>query len=128
MTTTFDPSLADDVSYVRFYIGDTKTDEGVYLQDETIQFFLDETESYEETIIECIKYIITQLSTPNFSKDWLTVDVSKAREAYEKLLTEKRNEYGMNVAIASVSISNPHRADSYEQDENGEYEDVTGDP
>lgn len=126
MTVTFDPALATDVDLVRFHVGDTDT-EASYLQNETIQYFLDETESVGETVIKCLTYIITQLSSPNFTKDWLSVSNDSARKGYEDLLNRKRIEFGLPVAVASASVSHPHRADNY-TNEDGVYEDITGDP
>lgn len=127
MTYEFDPSLADDVSLVRFHIGDTN-EAGCYLQDETIQYWVDQTNSIGEASVMCIKYIITQLSSPNFNLDWMSVSNAEARAGYEQMLKEKRIEFGLPSAIAVSTISHPHRADNYEQDENGLYEDVTGVP
>lgn len=114
MTFTFDPALADDTSLVRFHIGDTNT-AGYYLEDETIDYFVDNY-SVEVAVIKCLQYIITQLSTPNFSKDWLTVSNDQARAGYEKILKSKAIELGVNLtgAVASASISLPYRADSYQ--------------
>jgi len=39
MTFSFDENLADDVSLVRFHIGDTD-DAGHFLEDETIQYHI----------------------------------------------------------------------------------------
>lgn len=123
MTFTFDPSLADDVSYIRFFVGDTSS-EGYYLEDETIQFLFDDSESYEQSIVDCIQFIITQLSSPNFHLDWMSVSVEQAREGYEKLLKEKKIEFGIQTATASATISLPHRADSDDYaDEDGNFVD-----
>lgn len=119
MTTTFDASLGDDVSIVRFHIGDTNVP-NVYLQDETIQARLTEHEdSVEETVIDCIQFIIAQLSIPNFSKDWLSVNVNDARQAYEVMLTRKRQEFGIRTVFGTSTISLPGRydADDYDYDE-----------
>lgn len=114
MTFTFSPSLATDADLVRFHIGDT-SDDGHYVEDESIAYFLSIL-TVEETVIACIRYIITQLSSPNFKQDWLSVDLDKAREGYERLLKEKAKELGVSLGtVASASISLPRRADSYEE-------------
>jgi len=126
MAFTFDPALADNVSLVRFHIGDVNED-GFYLHDETIQYFVT-AGSVGSAVIACIKHIITQLSVPNFNLDWMSVSVGEARQGYEKLLKDKQIEFGIQTAIASASISLPHRIDSYDvADENGEFDDP-GDP
>ncbi len=114
MTFTFDPTLSNDESKVRFHIGDTNED-GYYVEDETITYFV---QSYDvpTAVIQCIRYIITQLSTPNFSKDWLSVSNEQARVGYEKMLKDKALELGISLSrvVASSSISLPYRADSYQ--------------
>jgi len=115
MTFTFDPSLADSVSIVRFHIGDTSPN-GNYLEDETINYWVNAS-SLEEAVISCIKYIITQLSTPNFKKDWLSVSNHEARMGFEIILKNKQEEFGLSSGlIATSTISLPRRADSYSTD------------
>lgn len=113
MTASYNPSLSDNVSLVRFHIGDTNTD-GAFLQDETIQYWLTNTASTGEAVVACIKYIITQLSQPGFKLDWLTVDNASARTSYNELLKQKAQEFGVALSTASfgTNVSNRWRADS----------------
>lgn len=114
MTYTYDPAAlaSDDVSLVRFHIGDNH-DEGHYLENEEIQYWITAS-SVEEAVIACIRYIITQLSSPNFKKDWLSVTNHEARVGFEKILDAKQEEFGLSSGlIATSSISLPRRADSY---------------
>jgi hypothetical protein len=118
MAYHFDPALADDVSLVRFHIGDTNGEGGHFLEDETIRYWVT-TSGVPEAVIECIRYIITQLSTPNFVQYWLEVTNEKAREGYEKMLAEKMKEFGINPASGikiQSKISLPYRSDSYMTD------------
>jgi hypothetical protein len=126
MTYTFDPSLSTDLALVRFHIGDT-SEAGAYLQDETITALLASSGSVGGAVIASIKYIITQLSQPNFSLDWLSVDPASARAGYENLLKQKAQEFGISLSSVSAvaSISLPHRADSGEN-EGGLYSDDAG--
>lgn len=114
MSFSFLAALTNDTSLVRFHIGDTSP-EGHYLEDETIQYFLT---NYDigTAVVQCIKYIITQLSQPNFRLDWLTVSNETARDGYEKLLKSKALELGVSLsgARATSTISLPYRADSYQ--------------
>jgi hypothetical protein len=114
MTFTFAPALTADLDLVRFHIGDTNTD-GHYLEDETITYFLTNYD-VATAVIRCIQYIITQLSTPNFRQDWLSVDTATARAGYETMLKQKAIELGVSLtgAVASSTISLPYRADSYQ--------------
>jgi len=116
MTFTFDASLGTDLALVRFNIGDT-SEEGAYLSDETITALLTSEGSVGGAVIASIRYIITQLATPNFKKDWLSVDYKTAREGFEKLLKDKAHEFDIKLMKGisfSSSISNPSRADSYQ--------------
>lgn len=125
MTYAFDPTLADDVSLVRFHIGDTNP-AGCYLQDETIQYWIDQTDSIGKASLQCIQYIITQLSTPGFNLDWLSVNMADARKGYQDLMTQKMIEFGLPAARMVASVSLPHRADSYERSQDGTYPETYG--
>jgi len=116
MTYSFDPSLANDVSLVRFHIGDN-SDEGHYLDDETIQYFVTAS-GVGTAVVRCIQYIITQLSQPDFRKDWLSVSNGEARKGYESLLKTKAQEFSISVsgAVMTSSVSLPFRPDSYMTD------------
>lgn len=114
MAFTFNAALTDDVSLVRFHIGDNHSD-GYYLEDATINYFVT-TYDLATAVVRCIQYIITQLSTPNFRLDWLTVSNEQARAGYEALLKSKAMELGISLSgvTASSTISLPYRADSYQ--------------
>ena len=116
MTFTFAPSLNTDLALVRFHIGDT-SEEGAYLADETITALLASEGSVGAAVIASIRYILTQLSTPNFKKDWLSVDYKTAREGFENLLKDKAQEFDVKLTkgiVISSSISSVSRADSYQ--------------
>lgn len=112
-TFTYDNTLATDLAKVRFHIGDTSSD-GNYLWDETINALVTSEGSVGGAVVACIKYIITQLSSPNFRLDWLTVSNEKAREGFENLLKQKAQEFSISVSnvTATSTISLPYRADS----------------
>jgi len=111
-TFTFDNTLSTDLAKVRFHIGDTSS-EGNYLWDETINALVTSEGSVGGAVVASIRYIITQLSSPNFKLDWLSVSNEKAREGFEKLLKDKAHELGISLGVtASATISSPYRADS----------------
>lgn len=123
MTYSHDQTLSSDLALVRFHIGDTSED-GAYLSDETITALLTLEGTVGKTVIACIKYIITQLSSPDFKMDWLSVSNKQAIEGYKYLLKTKAQELGVNVggATASSSISLPYRADSYQDSDDSTYD------
>ncbi len=112
MTFTFATNLSTDLALVRFHIGDTSED-GAYLADETITALLTSEGSVGGAVVASIRYILTQLSVPNFRKDWLSVDYEKARDGYEMLLKEKAREFGVALGGSFASAVKPmYRADS----------------
>lgn len=124
MAFTFDTSLATDLALVRFHVGDTDTD-GYYLADETINALITSQGSVGGATLACIKYIITQLSKPNFKLDWMAVsDMQEARKGYEQLLTKKAQEFGLSPTGITVSgsISMPYRADSGQDSDEDVYD------
>lgn len=120
MTFTFDPSLADEISLVRFHIGDNHT-EGHFIEDETIQYYITNY-GWKKAVIAGIGYIITQLARPDFVEDWLEVNHEKARLGYEGILKLKKQELGVGSAVAMATVSLPSRADSLQV--NNDYSEV----
>ena len=122
MTFTYNPALSNDVSLVRFHIGDTNAD-GAFLEDETINYLVT-TYSVGEAVVRSIQYIITQLSQPDFKLDWLSVSNKEARTGYEKLLKEKAQELGIRLSklTPTSTISQPYRADSYQDSDTSVYD------
>ena len=118
MTISFNPALANDISVVRFQIGDTDSD-GYFIEDETITALVTSEGSVGGAVIACIQYIITQVNKVSFSLDWLNVgDPRNNLDYWQRLLKEKRSEYGIHVTTISASIANMNRADSYEDSDN----------
>ena len=123
MTFTFATNLSTDLAKVRFHIGDTNS-AGAYLADETINALVTSEGSVGGAVVACIKYIITQLSQPDFRLDWMSVSNAEARKGFQELLKQKAQEFGVTLsgATAAATISLPHRADSLEN-EDGVYSD-----
>ena len=118
MSFSFDASLGDSVSWVRFMIGDTDSN-GYYLQDESIQYWIT-AGSKEQAVIDCIENIIAQLSMPTTKLDWLSVDYSTARAGYEALLKRMKQKLGKTNGVTFGQVTHtPYRADSKQTD--GDY-------
>jgi hypothetical protein len=114
MTFSFDPALADDVSLLRFELGDDHS-EGHYLEDETIQALISANAATAK--VQCIRYIIRQLSQPDFKLDWLQVSMKEARLAYQEMLDSEEASTGTGrAARARSTISLPRRVDNYQTD------------
>ena len=122
-TFTFDNTLATDLAKVRFHIGDVSS-AGNYLWDETINALVTSEGSVGGAVVACIKFIITQLSSPDFKQDWMSVSNKEARAGFENLLKVKAQEFGVSLsnATATSTISLPYRADSYQDSDNNTYD------
>lgn len=90
--------MADDwghVELVRFHVGDSDSDAPIF-SDETILGLLRSFDGdVGKTVIACIENIIAQLSMPNFTADWLSIDTKTAREGFQALMNTKRRAFGM---------------------------------
>lgn len=116
MTFTFDPDLGDNISLVRFHCGDT-SDAGHFVDDATITYLLaDNDNEIGKVVILCIKYILTQLSQPDFSVGWMNVSNAQARDGYENMLVRKAQEFSVSIGGVrqSVTVKNISRSDSYQ--------------
>ena len=131
-TFTFDNTLSTDLAKVRFHIGDTSS-AGNYIWDETITALVASEGSVGGAVISSIRYIISQLSSPDFKLDWLSVSNKEARAGFELLLQQKAQELGISLGgTSTVTIKNAYRADSDQytsstrtdstQDETGVYD------
>lgn len=121
MSFSFDPTLGDDVSLVRFHCGDTD-EEGYFLDDETIQYWVNQ-DTVNSAVINCIRYILSQLSRPDFKLDWMSISgMQEARKGYEALLMQKMAELGEVTFSATSTISLPYRADSLQDSGESGYE------
>jgi hypothetical protein len=116
MTFTFDPSMSDDVSLVRFHVGDT-VEMDHQIEDATIKYFVD-SDGVGTAVIKCIQYIITRLSQPDERTGNYSRSNANARAGYETLLKAKAQEFSVNLSgvTMSSSVSLPWRADSYMTD------------
>ena len=116
MTYTFNPSLADNVSLVRFHTGDNH-DDGHFVEDETIRYLLTvNNNDVGLSVVAVLKYIVSQLSQPNFSVGWMNVDNATACTAYKELLIRKAQEFSTTISGVSqaVTVKSVSRSDSYQ--------------
>lgn len=110
MTFTYTPSTPNDITRVRFAIGDTDTTAAVFT-DEEITFQISETTTWQRAVIALLESLIARLAaTPDFQADWLRVSQAEALKAYQALLKIKRAEYG--VATITATAKHTYRPDS----------------
>jgi hypothetical protein len=104
MTFTYTPSASpDDVTWVRFEIGDTVESDALF-SDEEINMSISSEGSRNKAVLALIDAQIEMLLIPDFKADWLTVTPSKAVAGLRSLKLSKRKKYG----IPAVSSSTVH--------------------
>ena len=100
MTFTYTPNSPNDITRVRFHIGDTVESSAMY-SDEEITFGIAEGGSYQQAVIILLQNLIARLSAePDFTADWLRVDNRRSVEGYRVLLQEKRRQFGISAVRA----------------------------
>jgi hypothetical protein len=115
MTFTFAGDLAIDRDFVRFEVGDT-TEDSAWLSDEIIASLVTQAGSKQGAVVRALKFIIMQLSKPDFKADWLSVTNGEARKGYQAMLADKQKEYGIGGISASVVYT--YRSDTLMEDPN----------
>lgn len=105
----------NDISRVRFNIGDVNGDRAIF-SDEIITAVIIEVGTWQAAVIACIQDIIAQLTAqPNFRADWLSVDYTTALANYQALLNLKARQ--LNVPNGQITATSSYlwRPDSNQQ-------------
>lgn len=103
---TFTYSLVSpytDVSRVRFHIRDTDSSAAMF-SDEEITFRISESGDWQHAVIDLLTAKVTELANiPDFSAGFLRVSQTTARADLERLLTMKRQEFGIARIVATAN-------------------------
>lgn len=111
MTFTYNLSVPDDITRVRFHLADTNPDEAKF-SDEEITFVISEAGSWQAAVIALLRNLIAKISaTPDFQADWLRVSLPRALEGFDRLLSIKLNEFGLADTIVGAAKA-VYRSDS----------------
>jgi hypothetical protein len=113
VTFTFLADLSTALDRVRFSIGDTDS-AGYYLADETINALIT-LHGENGAIVESLRYILAQLSRPDFRADWLQVTNKEAATAVRLQLRDAIRRYGTGGLVAGTV--NVYRQDSQQTEE-----------
>ena len=106
MTFSYSP-ITNDLSRVRFHIGDTDAASAMF-SDEEVTGVITEVGDWKKAVIALIQNLIAKCSQPNFTADWLTVDSASAVRSYQALLQMKRRELKVYANVATtVSVYRP---------------------
>lgn len=97
MTFTYDliPPVGD-VTWVRFHIRDTDSATAIF-PDEEIEFAISEEGGKKEAVVALIRQIIGQLARePDMRVDWMSVNWRTSIEAWQALLSQFEDKFGLN--------------------------------
>lgn len=111
MTFTYNLASPDDITRVRFHLGDT-TEETAIFSDEEITFITGEAGTWQKAVIACIRSVMGRLAAePDMQADWLKIDWRRSADSWKLLLSEKSQEFGVGKARASSGGQHAFRPD-----------------
>lgn len=111
MTFTYNPATnPDDVTLVRYYIGD-RTEATAWWTDAEINMILTQEGSVGKAAISLLDRMITEISQePDLKADWLATNWGGSVRALERQAATLRNKF--NVALRSGGTVTTYRSDS----------------
>lgn len=115
MTFTYTPASANDITRVRYHIGDVVEDTAIF-SDEEIQFAIDESGTWQGAVLDSIRSVMARLATePDMQADWLKIDWRRSAENWRLLLSEKGRQFGLR-ARASSGGQHVYRIDGLQKE------------
>lgn len=101
MTFTYNLTNPNDITRVRYHLGDTDEPTAIY-QDEEIAFAISENGGWQRAVISLIKGCIVRLAhEPDMTADWLTINWRRSSDAWRSMLREKQAEFGLGATVNS---------------------------
>jgi hypothetical protein len=95
MAFTYNLTTPNDITRVRYHIGDVVAEAAMY-SDEEITFIIAESGGWEAAVIASIKGMLARLGhEPDMQADWLRIGWRASVEMWTKLLAEKKQEFGL---------------------------------
>lgn len=117
MTFTYNLATPDDITRVRFHLGDTTAETAIF-SDEEITFIISESGTWQKAIIACIRSVMGRLATePDMQADWLKIDWRRSADSWKVLLNEKAQEFGIGKARAASGGHHAYRPDGLQKTE-----------
>ena len=114
MSFSYNPSAPDDITRVRYHMGDTEETTAIF-SDEEITFAISEEGTWQKAVIASIRSVIARIAgEPDMSADWLKVDWRRSSDNWMMLLNEKKNQFGVG-ARASSGGRHAYRPDSLQK-------------
>lgn len=117
MTFTYTPSATpDEVTKVRFWIGDTEADAALFT-DEEIGMAVSVDGTAQKATLGLIRVALAKLAhEPDLTADWLKIEWRRSAESWQALLKQREREFGLG-ARATSGAQHAYRADSYQRGE-----------
>jgi hypothetical protein len=104
--------FATDRDRVRFHFGDVDANAPIF-QNEELDAIIEEAGGWKDAVLMCIDSVMARLTaTPDFTADWLKVDVSKALAGYRKLRDLKSEQLGLSSGGFTNEAVHVYRKDS----------------
>lgn len=117
MTFTYTPATPDDITRVRYHVGDVVEETAIFT-DEEIQFAIDEEGDWKGAVIASIRSVMARLAgEPDMEADWLRIDWRRSAENWKLLLSEKSQQFGLGKARASSGGHHAYRPDGLQKSE-----------
>lgn len=117
MGFTYTPGSPDDITRVRFHIGDTTEATALFPNDDEITFAISEVGTWEKAVLYCIENVLARINAdPDFTFDELKIDQDSGRKHWVTLLGIKRQQFGLSVTqSSSVSTTTviPTRSETF---------------
>ena len=116
MTFTYTPSAPNDITRVRYHVGDTEEAAAIFT-DEEITFAIDEEGTWQKAVIASIRSVIARIAgEPDMTADWLRVDWRRSSDNWLMLLNEKKSQFGLG-AKGNSGGRHAYRPDSLQKSE-----------
>lgn len=96
MTFTYNLADPNNITRVRYHIGDV-IEEAAIFSDEEIAFILaEEGDDWRAAVIASIRGIMARIGhEPDMQADWLRIEWRTSSENWRRLLSEKKREFGL---------------------------------
>lgn len=117
MTFSYTPATSpNDVTKVRYWIGDTDEDAAMF-SDEEIAMAVAMEGTAQMAAVSLIRAAMARLAhEPDMTADWLRIDWRRSAESWAALLKQRKAEFGLG-ARAVTGYQHAYRADSFQRAE-----------
>lgn len=119
-----------DLTKVRYHIGDTESAAAIFTDEEISMVLAMNSAAASPVNAAVLSLILTAKAKlnhePDMTADWLRIDWRRSAEHWDKLLAEKRREFGLGFVFAGGG-SHAYRPDTHQHEEPTYDSDTTDD-